>query len=281
MTQRRKPTKLQGIVVHAQGEGPEAENAQRMLAIRAAPVQDVSPLREQEMDVTAIVQRAEQALELALTVPEMKQVRDEAATLADYLKRRGFGEGTAAKAFRIMRLAEWRVGDELLRMRNEGELPTRQTIVREAGKASARARGNISPERTMLTTYASLGLDNHRAFEWQAIAKAVTYDRLSQELEHRVELGEPLTFASLQRKFLPPTPKGEQAEWEQDRDDFTEALQWAVNAGDSLARSMTRGRPLESDRSGPERWAKESDRLETAIRQQVAFLRKMQEFASE
>lgn len=265
----RKPSKLQGIIAHAaEGDTPEAQTAQRMLVTRGNPARDVSPIGE-EMDVTSIVQRAEQALELALSVPDIKRVRDEAATLSDYLHRRGFGEGAAAKASRIIRLAEWRIGDALTEMQK----PKSGIQDRSLSEGGLKGRGGSLPHPDSVR---SLGIDENAAYKWQHLARSVSYERLAEELEHRVEIGEPLTFAAIQRKFAPAEPKGEQADWEQQNDDFTEALQWAANAGDTLYRSLGRGRPLASDRAGTKEWMKECNRLETAIKQQVAFLRKMQ-----
>ncbi len=263
----RRQTQNEKLLAHAaEGERNPAESAvaRSMLVARGNPLalEGVDGI-----DVTGIVKRAEQALELALSVQDIKRVRDEAATLSDYLTRRGFGEGAAAKATRIVRLAEWKAGAELIRMVKSHER------VKQGDEGGFRNE-NALPRRSGLPTLAELGVLKGQAELWQRLARAVEYDRLSTELERRVAAGEPLTFAAIERALAPVTTESVAmpATW-------SRLIGRVKNDAAALYALMGSGDPQAADRS-PDEWRAEAVELEAAIRQLVVFLRAMQVYQS-
>jgi hypothetical protein len=142
-----------------------------------------------------ILDKAQQALAEAKTIPELKAARDAATGAKAWVKSRGLGIESENEAAEYIVRAERRIGAELIRMaetgeRNTGGLPLGAETKPledlsdngrwERQRAQAKARTLVADGDQTQKTLASLGITKSDSQRWQLLA------RLPEDLFERI-----------------------------------------------------------------------------------------------
>ena len=121
-----------------------------------APLPQTDPL-----DAVMLITQANEALARARSIPEVKQIRDQAAAIRDYFDQQRYSLQTQNHAAAIKVRAERRLGELTAEMeKNKGGLMAGRD---EIG-------GYIMQPPNSAPTYADMGFNKVEAFRWQEIA---------------------------------------------------------------------------------------------------------------
>lgn len=126
-----------------------------------------------EITITTRIEQASQALAEVRSLDEAVQIRDQAAALQEYVRRRGHASSAHADAWEIARRAERRIGEITMAMPHA-----------PAGRPKGEKIGNSSLHISKSATLASLGLSKMDASRCERIAKLP-----EPEFAARVEMG--------------------------------------------------------------------------------------------
>jgi hypothetical protein len=121
---------------------------------------------------------ADKALALAITVPELKDLRDTFTAAKAWAKSRGLGVESENKASEYILRTERKIGAELIRMLESGERRG------EGGTGSNQFKSNSPGDGQLLPPdVAALGIERHAASDWQTVAR-VPDDEFEALLDH-------------------------------------------------------------------------------------------------
>src|SRR5437762_3457737 len=94
--------------------------------------------------VLAQIYAARQALERAITIPELKKIKDAAEAAEIYAKRQQLGEEAERFAYKIKILALAKLGGKIKEAQQAGELTTPKDSLRQGSRRSNREQRGIA-----------------------------------------------------------------------------------------------------------------------------------------